>query len=174
MTAGHIYAVAGDGISGGLAGDGGAAASGRARQPGRRRRSTARAACSSADAGNCAGAGSWPSRDGTFYGQKMTTGTSTRRAGGGTEGISARACPVMAARPARRARGPGLGRDRRGGEPAAHRRRPGPAGRRRNGRFYGQAMTAAHIYTVAGMIEGGYSGDNPPAGAAMTENLACA
>ena len=104
---------------------------------------------------------------GTFYGQKMTTGTSTRRAGGGTEGISARACPVMAARPARRARGPGLGRDRRGGEPAAHRRRPGPAGRRRNGRFYGQAMTAAHIYTVAGMIEGGYSGDGGPADAAQ-------
>ena len=87
-------------------------------------------------------------RTGTFYGQAMTAGDIYTVAGTGTAGS-----PGTAARPPR----PSCSPRRRSRWTAAGNLVIGDAGNdrvrvvaARTGRFYGQAMTAGDIYTVAG------------------------
>ena len=161
MTAKHIYTVAGNGTYG-FSGDGGAATAAELDSPDQ----------TAVDgAGNLVIADSANDRvrvvaagTGTFYGQAMTAGDIYTVAGNGTTGFSGDGGPATA----RRARQP-AGRDGgRRGEPGHRRPRqqPGPGGRGRHGTFYGQAMTAGDIYTVAGTGTVGFSGDGGPATAA--------
>ena len=99
---------------------------------------------------------------GKFYGQPMTAGDIYTVAGDGTAGT-----PATAARPPRPSSTTrqGVTIDGRG-QPGhrRHRQQPDPGGRRhRAGTFYGQAMTAGDIYTVAGNGTAGYSGNGGPA-----------
>ena len=163
MTAGQIYTVAGTGTAG-YSGDGGPATAARLQTP---------TSVVTDTAGNLVIADSANNRirvvaaiSGTFYGQAMTAGDIYTVAGTGT------ATPARAARrPGRTARSAGsLARRRR--EPAhrRHRQRAGPAGRGHLGTYYGQAVTAGGIVTVAGNGLAGFYGDSHPASSAQLDN----
>ena len=157
MTAGDIYTVAGTG-HGGSAGDGGPATSARLRVP----HGVATDAAGNlliADSGN-ARIRVVAVRSGTFYGQAMTAGDIYTVAGHGF-GFSGDGGPATSARllfPE------GVATDAAGNLVIAdtdnQRVRVVAI---RSGTFYGRAMTAGDIYTVAGDGTAGFSGDGGPA-----------
>jgi hypothetical protein len=160
MTAGDIYTVAGDGSSG-YGGDGG----------------PARAAGMWPDSVAVDAAGNLILTDassqrvrvvaaatGTFYGQAMTAGHIYTIAGNGTSGFAGNGGPATSAE---FKRVDGVAVDRHGNVLFADARDNVVwAVAARTGRFYGKAMTAGHIYIVAG---GGTRvlGDGGPATRAM-------
>jgi hypothetical protein len=161
MTAGDIYTIAGDGTIGG-SGDGGPATSADFHAP------WAVTVDGSgnvvvADVGNNA-VRVVAEATGTFYGQAMTAGDIYTIAGNGTEGYAGDGGAAASAEldsPA------GVGVDRSGNILV------GDTGNSvirvvagTSGTFYGQAMTAGDIYTIAGNGAAGYSGDGGPATAA--------
>ena len=100
-------------------------------------------------------------QDGTFYGVPMTAGDIYTVAGTGTAGFNGDGGPAASAElftPQ------GVAIDRAGnlliGDFGNNRFRV-VAGH--TGMFYGQAMTAGHIYTLAGDGTGGFTGDGAPA-----------
>jgi NHL repeat-containing protein len=102
--------------------------------------------------------------DGTFYGHAMSAGVSYRIAGTGLQGFAGDGGPAVYAELARPA---AVAVDPAGNLVVAD------TGNSRlrvvaavSGTFYGQAMTAGDIYTVAGNGARGYSGDGGPALAA--------
>jgi secreted PhoX family phosphatase len=163
MTAGDIYTVAGDGTRG-FAGDGGLATS---------------AELSSAkgiavdSAGNLVIADTFNERirvmaakTGTYYGQAMTARHIYTIAGDGTLGYSADGVPATTSALCESA---GVGTDAAGNvlisDYCNNRIRVVAA---HTGTYYGQAMTAGDIYTIAGDGTNGSSGDGGPAtGAAL-------
>jgi hypothetical protein len=158
MTAGDIYTVAGDGTHG-FSGDGGPATSAELDFP---------MGVAIDAAGNLAVADTFNNRirvvattTASFYGQAMTAGHIYTVAGTGTFGFSGDGGPATSAK---------LG--------SPYRVAAGPAGSlviadtdnsrirvaaATTGTFYGQAMTAGDIYTVAGNGGTGFSGDGGPA-----------
>jgi hypothetical protein len=94
---------------------------------------------------------------GTFYGQPMTAGDIYTIAGTGKEGFSGDGGPATAAELSKPA---AVSVDSAGNlaiaDPASNRVRVVAAS---SGTFYGQAMTAGDIYTVAGNGSAGFSGD---------------
>jgi hypothetical protein len=161
MTAGDIYTIAGDGTIGG-SGDGGPATSADFHAP------WAVTVDGSgnvvvADVGNNA-VRVVAEATGTFYGQAMTAGDIYTIAGNGTEGYAGDGGAAASAEldsPA------GVGVDRSGNILV------GDSGNSvfrvvagTSSTFYGQAMTAGDIYTIAGNGAAGYSGDGGPATAA--------
>ena len=170
MTAGDIYTVAGDGTSA-SSGDGGPATAA-GLTPG---------AIAIDGAGNLVIADSYPNvdisnnrirvvaaRTGTFYGQPMTAGDIYTVAGTGTAGFSGDGGPATAAE---LDNPDGVAVDRAGnlviGDTYNNRVRVVAA---TSGTFYGRAMTAGDIYTVAGNGTGGYAGDGGPAVAAELDS----
>ena len=163
MTAGDIYTVAGDGSQGFL-GDGGPATSAELSTP---------AQLSVDHAGNIVIADTANQRirvvaasTGTFYGQAMTAGDIYTVAGGGTGGLGdgGPATSAEISFPA------GMALDGAGNlliaDSSFERIRVVPV---TTGTFYGQAMTADHIYTVAGDGNAGFSGDGGPATSAEVD-----
>jgi sugar lactone lactonase YvrE len=166
MTAGHLYSVAGSGTRRGFSGDGGPATAARLSYP---------AGVAIDAAGNLVIADTSNSRirvvaahSGTFYGQAMTAGDIYTIAGDGTEGFAGDGGPATAAElgtpPAVALDGAGNvliddGAGLLSGNSGNNRIR---VVAEHTGTFYGQAMTAGSIYTVAG---GGTSGlgDGGPA-----------
>src|SRR5215471_14851783 len=162
MTAGDIYTVAGNGTTG-FSGEGGTARGAELDSP-RGVTVDGDGNLVIADRGNnrvrvVAGA------DGTFYGQSMTAGDIYTVAGNGTLGFSGEGGPAASAELA----GPDqTAVDGDGNLVIAD----GLNGRVRvvaasDGTFYGQAMTAGDIYTVAGNGIGGFSGEGGPATSAV-------
>jgi sugar lactone lactonase YvrE len=165
MTAGDIYTVAGK-SRGGFSGDGGPATSAQLSNP---------EEASVDGAGNLVIADSGnerirvvAERTGTFYGRAMTAGDIYSVAGNGTEGFSGDGGPATSAEfsiPH------DVSADGAGNLVIAdsfnYRIR---VVAERTGRFYGQAMTAGDIYTVAGTGQGGFSGDGGPAVAATVND----
>jgi hypothetical protein len=161
MTKGHIYTVAGNGTFG-FSGDGGAATAAELRVP---------EDVVVDGVGNLVIADSGNNRvrvvaaaAGTFYGKAMTAGNIYTVAGNGTFGFSGDGGPATAAELAT----PGqTALDLAGNlviaDGANNRVRVVAAA---DGTFYGQAMTAGDIYTVAGNGTGGFSGDGGPASSA--------
>ena len=166
MTAGDIYTVAGDGDES-SSGDGGPATAA-GLTPG---------AIAIDGAGNLVIADSYPNidisnnrirvvaaRTGTFYGQAMTAGDIYTVAGTGDPGYSGDGGPATAAE---LDNPDGVAVDQAGnlviGDTYNNVIRVVAA---RTGTFYGQAMTAGDIYTVAGDGTDGYAGDGGPAAAA--------
>jgi hypothetical protein len=158
MTAGHIYTVAGDGTAG-YSGDGG---------PGPGAELSTPRAVAVDGAGNLVIADSDNNRvrvvaaaTGRFYGQAMTAGDIYTVAGDGTDGYSGDGGPATQAE---LAVAYSVAVDGAGNLVIAdignYRVRVVAAA---TGTFYGQAMTAGHIYTVAGDGTDGYSGDGGPA-----------
>jgi uncharacterized protein YheU (UPF0270 family) len=100
-------------------------------------------------------------RSGTFYGQKMTAGDIYTVAGDGRSGYSGDGGPATAAELGTPS---GVAVDGAGNllitDSGNNRVRVVAA---RTGTFYRKAMTAGHIYTVAGDGTAGYSGDGGPA-----------
>ena len=100
---------------------------------------------------------------GTFYGQAMTADHIYTVAGNGKAGFSGDGGPATAAE----LRGASVAVDHHGNlvidDGGNNRIRVVAAS---TGTFYGQAMTADHIYTVAGNGKAGFSGDGGPATAA--------
>jgi secreted PhoX family phosphatase len=170
MTAGHIYTVAGTGTVG-FSGDGGPATAAKLFTP---------EAVAVDRSGNLvigdAGNGRVrvvAARTGTFYGQAMTAGDIYTVAGDGDQRSSGDGGPATAA-----GLTPGaIAIDGAGNLVIAdsypnidisnNRIRVVAA---QTGTFYGQAMTAGDIYTVAGTGDAGYSGDGGPATAAELDN----
>jgi hypothetical protein len=161
MTAGHIYVVAGDGTQG-FSGDGGPATSAELNDP----------AGTAADAaGNLVLSDALnfrvrvvAARTGTFYGKAMTAGDIYTVAGDGVRGFSGDGGPATGAE---------LGVLGKTTIDAAGNLVIADASNNRirvvadsTGTFYGQAMTAGDIYTVAGRALAGFSGDGGPATAA--------
>ena len=158
MTAGDIYTVAGDG-TGGFSGDGGPATSAELNFP---------QGVALDGAGNVLIADArnervrvMAARTGTFYGQAMTAGDIYTIAGDGRGGFAGNGGPATSAElnfPQ------GVALDGTGNvlisDITNDRVRVVAA---RTGTFYGQAMTAGHIYAVAGNGTAGFSGDNAPA-----------
>jgi sugar lactone lactonase YvrE len=158
MTAGDIYTVAGNGKSG-SSGDGGPATSAELSFP---------QAITVDGAGNLVVADSSNSKirvvaasTGTFYGQAMTAGDIYTVAGASSAGFSGEGAPATGAKlnfP------DGVAVDAAGNLVIAdtynYRIRVVAV---TTGTFYGQAMTAGHIYTVAGTGSIGYSGNGGPA-----------
>jgi hypothetical protein len=157
MTAGDIYTIAGGHFKG-FSGDGGPATAARLDQP---------------DAVKVDGAGNVLVGDmgnqrvrvvaastGTFYGQPITAGDINTVAGNGTVDYSGEGSPALQAQIGRPQ---AVAVDRAGDIAMADtdnsRIRVVPAG---TGALYGQAMTAHHIYTVAGTGAFAYSGDGGP------------
>jgi hypothetical protein len=158
MTAGDIYTVAGDG-TGGFAGDGGPATAAELFTP---------MAVTADAAGNLVigdmnnnGVRVVAASSGTFYGKVMTAGDIYTLAGGGLEGFSGDGGPASAAR---LAHPHAVAVDAAGNviidDTDNLRIRVIAAA---TGTFYGQAMTAGDIYTVAGNGSFGFSGDGGPA-----------
>src|SRR6266702_3700953 len=158
ITASHIYTVAGTGTFG-FSGEGGPATGAELDGP---------RGVTVDGAGNLVIADRGNNRvrvvavsDGTFYGQAMPAGDIYTVAGTGTFGFSADGGPATAAELA----SPGqTAVDGAGNLVIAD----GANGRVRvvaasDGTFYGQAMTAGDIYTVAGTGTGACSGDGGPA-----------
>jgi hypothetical protein len=158
MTAGHIYTVAGDGTAG-YTGDGGPATSAELFGP---------TGVALDPAGNVVFSDSHNQRirvvaakTGTFYGLAMTAGHIYTIAGNGTAGFSGDGGPATAAglyKPQRvlvDAAGNVVLSDERDNRIRV------VAGA--TGTFYGQAMTAGDIYTIAGTGQRGTSGDGGPA-----------
>jgi trimeric autotransporter adhesin len=168
MLAGHVYDIAGTGHAG-ISGDGGLATSsqlwglfGGAFDP----------------AGNLVVADEAGSRlrlvaaaTGTFYGQAMTAGHIYTVAGTGTRGFSGDGGPATAARLSIPA---GLAVDGHGNLVFADNSRIRVVAAA-TGTFYGQAMTAGNIYTIAGTGTFSFSGDGGPAiAAALSEAVGVA
>jgi ribulose-5-phosphate 4-epimerase/fuculose-1-phosphate aldolase len=158
MTAGGIYTVAGDGRRG-YSGDGGPALAAKLHDPN---------GVTADGAGNLVFADLGNNRvrvvankTGTFYGRKMTEGFIYTVAGNGTAGYSGDGGPATKAELAPE----DVSVDSAGNLVVT-------AGQKirvvavRTGTFYGQKMTAADIYTVAGNGQVGFSGDGGPATAA--------
>jgi hypothetical protein len=158
MTAGDIYTVAGDGTRG-FSGDGGRATSAELDSPDR----------GVADAhGNLVIADTVNNRirvvaehTGTFYRRAMTAGRIYTVAGDGTYGFSGDGGPATSA---------ALASPASAAVDAAGNVLIADGGNFRvrvvaehTGTFYGQAMTAGDIYTVAGDGDIGYTGDGGPA-----------
>ena len=163
MSAGRIYAIAGNGRPG-YTGDGGPAATARVGPP--------PGGVAFDGSGNVLLADSGNNRirviaasSGTFFGHSMTLAHIYTVAGDGTAGFSGDGGPAGAAE----LNGPGgVTVDAAGNIVIAD------TGNNRirvvaatSGTFYGIAMTAGHIYTVAGTGSAGSSGDGGPATAAM-------
>ena len=158
MTAGDIYTVAGTGAAG-FSGDGGPATAAKLRQP---------AAVSMDSAGNLAIADSANNRvrvvaasTGTFYGLQMTAGRIYTVAGNGTAGFSGDGGPAAYSQLSAPA---DVALDSAGNLVIAdtgHNRVRVVAAA--TGTFYGQAMTAGNIYTIAGNGSAGFGGDGGPA-----------
>jgi len=158
MTAGDIYTVAGTGVFG-FSGDGGPATSARLRDP---------EGAAADQAGNLVIADSFNNRirvvaasTGMFYGRAMTAGDIYTVAGTGPAGFSGDGGPAASAElnfPSAAAA------DQAGNLVIAdedNNRVRVVAGS--TATFYGQTMTAGHIYTVAGTGLFGFSGDGGPA-----------
>ncbi len=161
MTAGDIYTVAGTGAAG-FSGDGGPAAYSQLSAP---------ADVALDSAGNLVIADTGHNRvrvvaaaTGTFYGQAMTAGNIYTIAGNGSAGFGGDGGPAVKARLHRPT---GVGLDAAGNvlvsDSFNERIRVLAA---KTGTFYGQAMTAGDIYTIAGNGTQGFSGDGGPATAA--------
>src|SRR5215831_12056524 len=157
MTARHIYTVAGN--HKGFSGDGGPAAAALLNQPG---------AVKVDGAGNLLIADTNNFRvrvvaatSGTFYGQVMTAGNIDTVAGNGNARYSGDHGPAIRAQIAnpRSAAVDGAGNVVIADELNGRVRVVAAA----SGTFYGQAMTAGNIYTVAGTGGPGFSGDGGPA-----------
>jgi trimeric autotransporter adhesin len=161
MTVGHIYTVAGDGTQG-FAGDGGPATGAELNFP---------YGVAVDGAGNLVIADRGNKRvrvvaasTGTFYGQAMTAGDIYTVAGTGTGGFSGDGGPATSAELS----GPAaVAVDGSGNLVIADTSDSSAAGNDRvrvvaasTGSFYGQAMTAGDIYTVAGNGLNGFYGDN--------------
>jgi hypothetical protein len=158
MTAGHVYTVAGDGTRG-YFGDGGSATAAELNDP---------QGVVVDKAGNLVIADTVNNRirvvaasSGTFYGVAMTAGDIYTVAGDGTRGFSGDRGPATAAH----LKDPGsVALDGAGNlviaDTVNNRIRVVAAS---SGTFYGVAMTAGDIYTVAGDGIGTYSGDGGPA-----------
>src|SRR6266702_1223100 len=157
MTAGDIYTVAGDGTQG-FSGDGGPATTAELSSP---------VGVAVDAAGNLLIADGGNERvrvaaahDGTFYGQPMTAGDIYTVAGDGSSGFSGDGGPATSA---------GLDPGRVTVDAAGNLLIADIFNRRvrvvaaSTGTFYGQAMTAGDIYTVAGDGNFGFSGDGGPA-----------
>jgi len=164
MKAGHIYSIAGTGNFG-YSGDGGPATSAKLGRP---------AGLALDPSGNLLIADSLDSvarvvaaRAGTFYGQAMKAGDIYTIAGTGTTGFSGDGGPATAAK----LDGPfGPATDQAGNVVFADRlNQRVRVVASTSGTFYGQAMTAGHIYTIAGTGTSGYSGDGGPATAAALD-----
>jgi trimeric autotransporter adhesin len=165
MSAGRIYGIAGNGRPGYM-GDGGPATSARVAPPPGGVSFDRSGNLLLADAGNnrirVVAAGS-----GSFYGQAMTMAHIYTVAGDGTAGFGGDEGPASAAE----LNGPeAVTVDAHGNLVIAD------TGNNRirvvaatSGTFYGVAMTAGHIYTVAGTGTPGFSGDGGPAAAAMLQ-----
>lgn len=159
MTAGHIYAVAGNGQQG-FAGDGGPATKAEFSGP---------AGVTLDSAGNLVIADSSNGRirvvaehTGTFYGQPMTTGDIYTIAGSGRMGFAGDGGPALDTKMWNLA---GIAVDGAGNLliSDAYRIRYVPF---RSGTYYGQTMTAKDIYTIAGHSGErgfGFAGDGGPA-----------
>jgi sugar lactone lactonase YvrE len=156
MTAGDIYTIAGGGTSG--LGDGGPATAAEIFYP---------TAVATDAAGNVAIADQQNGRvrvvaatTGRFYGQAMTAGNIYTIAGTGVRNFSGDGGPATAAEfssPAGVASGGAAGMAI--AEPGDNRVQVVAAS---TGTFFGQAMTARHIYTVAGDGATGFAGDGGP------------
>jgi len=171
MTADHIYDIAGDGRQG-FTGDGGPATAAELSGPG---------GIAVDPAGNVVFADAGNDRlrliaasSGTFYGQKMTAGDIYTIAGTGNNGFSGDGGPATAADLSLTPQGDGkidlsepwpmlridhAGNIVLGDSNSCHIRVVAA----RTGTFYGQKMTAADIYTIAGHGACGFSGDGGPA-----------
>jgi trimeric autotransporter adhesin len=156
MTAGHIYNVAGTGQQG-FSGDGGPGTSAELNSP-----TTAAADAAGniviTDAGNFR-VRVVAAHTGTFYGQAMTAGDIYTVAGNGIKGLSGNggvATSTKLSRPT------GVSVDGAGNLVFCDGNRVRVVAVT-TGTFYGQAMTAEHLYTVAGIIQFGFSGDGGPA-----------
>jgi trimeric autotransporter adhesin len=170
MTAGHIYTVAGTGTAG-FSGDGGPAAAAQLFTP---------EAVAVDRAGNLVigDAGNdrvrvVAARTGTFYGQAMTAGDIYTIAGDGDQRSSGDGGPATAAgltpgAVAIDAAGNLVIADSYPNRDISNNRIRVVAAR--SGTFYGQAMTAGDIYTVAGTGDPGYAGDGGQATAAELDN----
>jgi hypothetical protein len=168
MTAGNIYTVAGNGTAS-CTGDGGPATSAELDTP-------AGVVVDGAgnlviaEAGFCGGIQVVAASSGTFYGQAMTAGDIYGVAGGGPRGFSGDGGPATQAGvnfPE------GVAVDGAGNlviaDSGNHRIRVVAAS---SGTFYGQAMTAGDIYTVAGNSHVHSSGDGGRATSAEMNNPA--
>src|SRR6266568_3590845 len=157
MTVGHIYTVAGTSTQG-FSGDGGPATNAELSSP---------VGVAVDAAGNLLIADGGNERvrvaaahDGTFYGQPMTAGDIYTVAGDGSSGFSGDGGPATSA---------GLDPGRVTVDAAGNLLIADIFNRRvrvvaaSTGTFYGQAMTAGDIYTVAGDGNFGFSGDGGPA-----------
>ena len=157
MTARHIYTVAGTSIPG-FSGDGGPGTQAMLRGP-------YQAAVDRAGNLLIADASNnrirvLAARTGTFYGQAMSAGYIYTIAGGGSSGVGDGGLATRAG-----LAGPeGVAADAAGnvviGDTVNDRVRVVAA---HSGTFYGQAMRARHIYTVAGTGTQGFSSDGTPA-----------
>jgi hypothetical protein len=158
MTAGDIYTIAGKGGAG-FSGDGGPAVDARLHRP---------TGVALDAAGNVLISDSFNERirvlaakTGTFYGQAMTAGDIYTVAGNGTQGFSGDGGPATAAE---------LNTPLRTTVDAAGNMVISDSFNQRirvlavkTGTFYGRAMTAGDIYTIAGNGTAGFSGDGGPA-----------
>jgi hypothetical protein len=161
MHAGDIYTVAGGG-TGGL-GDGGPATQAQLSAP---------AGVAVAQAGNLVIADGDNGRvrvvavrTGTFYGQPMTAGDIYTMAGGGTSGLGDGG-PATSAEVSPN----GVALDAAGNLVIADGQGRVRVVAVKAGTFYGQAMTAGNIYTMAGNGTTSYSGDGGPATEAQLSN----
>jgi trimeric autotransporter adhesin len=166
MRARHLYSVAGDGHAG-YSGDGGPATAAELNLPD---------AVAVDSAGNLVITDNTNNRirvvaesSGTFYGQAMTAGDIYTVAGDGTFGYNGDGIPATSAE---LASPNGMSVDSAGnlliGDTDNYRLRVVAAS---TGTFYGQAMTAGDIYTVAGDGSYGFSGDGGPATSAELTDL---
>jgi len=164
MTADHIYTIAGDGTSG-YNGDGIPATSAELKEPDQVA-VTAQGGVVFADASNSR-VRFVPASSGTFFGRAMTAGDIYTIAGDGSEGFSGDGGPASSAAVgfvesvAVDAAG-----DLATADPENERIRFVPAS---TGSYFGQAMSAGDIYTIAGDGTSGFSGDGGPATAAMLD-----
>ena len=157
MTAGDIYTVAGDG-SAAFGGDGGLGSNAEVNLP---------LGVTVDGAGNLVIADTQNCRvrvvaghTGTFYGQAMTVGDIYTVAGNGGAGIGKDGGPATGTSVATPA---AVAADDAGNLLVTDDFNRVRAVAASTGSFYGKAMTAGDIYTVAGNGTGGFSGDNGPA-----------
>ena len=169
MTAGDIYTIAGNGLSG-HTGDGGPATRARLRQP---ERVTVDAA------GNAAISDPLNRRvrvvaesTGTFYGRSMTAGDIYTIAGNGLLDTSGNGLLATSAE----FEPTGVAADHAGNALIASSRRDGRLGGNKilvraasSGTFYGRSMTAGHLYDIVGTGKFGFSGDGGPAAGARLD-----